>query len=176
MSKDHNHLRNIILAGLLASMSIVLKIFLSFTTYELRITFYEIPLFIGGIILGPFLAGIAGFAVDWTYVMVHPFAFTFNLFTLSAMLWGIVPGLVFLKRKVTMSKIAFTIIGLSLLTFILNSVQLYIFSGPGMFAQVPARLLIMGLKWPIQIPVIYIIYEKAVKPTFQMIFAQNQRY
>lgn len=176
MSKDHTRLRNIILAGLLASMSIVVKIFLSFTTYELRISFYEIPLFIAGIVLGPFLAGVSGFAVDWTYVMVHPMAFTFNLFTVSAMLWGIVPGLVFFGKKVTLTKVILTVITISMGTFILNSIQLYIFAGPGMLAQVPARLLIMVLKWPIQVPVIYFIYEKAVKPSYHLIFAHDKRF
>jgi len=175
MSKDHNHLRNLILAGLLASMSIVLKIFLSFTTYELRISFYEIPLFIGGMVLGPFLAGVAGFAVDWTYVMVHPMAFTFNFFTLSAILWGVIPGLLFFKRKVTLTRLAFTVIGVRLITFTLNSIQLYILSGAGMLAQVPARLIIMVIKWPIQIPVIYFIYEKAIKPSYHLIFAHDKR-
>ncbi len=174
--QNHNHLRRLILAGFFAAMAIVLKMLFSLTTWEFRITFYELPLIFAGIALGPVLGLVAGFATDWIYVMIHPMAFSFNLFTVSAMLWGGVFGLFHFKKvPINLATLTAAIILVSLATFTLNTVQLYLFTGPGVFARVPFRLLIMVVKWPIQIGSVYFIYHKAVVPN-NLILTQEKRW
>lgn len=176
MMNQHTHLRRLILAGFFASMAIVLKVLFSLTTWEFRITFYELPLIFAGITLGPALGLMAGFATDWVYVMVHPMAFSFNLFTVSAMLWGGAFGLFHFKKiPVNLVTLSVVIILVSLTTFTLNTVQLYLFTGPGVFARVPFRLLITVVKWPIQIGSVYFIYHKAVVPS-NLIPTQEKRW
>ncbi|MFW6285098.1 MAG: folate family ECF transporter S component [Bacillota bacterium] len=176
MFNQHDHLRRLILAGFFASMAIVLKVLFSLTTWEFRISFFELPLILAGMVLGPALGFIAGFATDWIYVMVHPMAFSFNLFTVSAMLWGGVFGLFHFKKiPINLVTLSTVIVSVSLITFTLNTIQLYIFSGPGVFANVPFRLLITIIKWPIQIGSIYFIYHKVIAST-DLIPSQEKRW
>lgn len=163
--QSNEWLRRIILSGLFVALSVVLKQF-ALTTAEFRLSFYDLPLFIGGMVLGP-MAGLAmGFATDWVYVMINPFAFTFNFMTLSAMMWGLMGGVFFhpLKR-LNVIILAFVIIGTSLIAFTLNSVQLYIMYGSGMLAQLPLRIVTMLIKWPIQIFAIHFIYHRVLVHT-----------
>ncbi len=153
------HLKRLILAGMLGSMGTALKLF-SLTTGEFRFSFYDIPLFFGGMVLGPFLGLIIGFAADWGYVLLDPRAVSFNLMTVSAMLWGFAGGYFYLRKKVGWTSLSIVIILTSMLAFTINSVQLYLWIGPGMLAQVPLRIGSMMLKWPLQIMVMKILYER----------------
>ncbi|MFW6285032.1 MAG: folate family ECF transporter S component [Bacillota bacterium] len=176
MLNQHDHLRRLILAGFFASMAIVLKVLFSLTTWDFRITLYELPLILAGLTLGPALGLIAGFATDWIYVMLHPMAFSFNLFTVSAMLWGGAFGIFHFKKiPINLVTISVAIVSVSLVTFTLNTIQLYLFTGPGIFANVPFRLLITIIKWPIQIGSIYFIHQKVIAST-DLIPSQEKRW
>lgn len=163
MSKDSLRLRNAILAGIFAAMGIVLKTF-AITTLEFRFSFYDIPLFIGGMLLGPGFGLIIGFVTDWIYVLIHPFAFTFNLMTVSTMIWGFIAGLAFYGKlaNLNMVKLTVVIVVTSFIAFLLNSVQLYWWFGSGMFAQLPLRFITMVIKWPIQVFAIKLIYDRVL--------------
>jgi len=159
------HLRRMLLAGTFAAMGVALKVF-SLTTATFRLSVYDIPLFIGGMVLGPAYGLLIGFVVDWLYVMISPFAFSFNLMTISAMLWGLMGGLLFYRRKTLPPvKLVIVLVVTSLLAFGLNSLQLYIWFGPGMFAEMPFRIVAMTLKWPIQFLAIKLIYERVLLNT-----------
>ncbi len=156
------HLRKMVYAGMFAAMGVVLKVF-AITTGEFRASFYDLPLFLGGIVLGPIFGLIMGFAVDWLYVMIHPLAFSFNLMTVSTMLWGFMGGLIFYQKKhLNIFLLSATIIATSLIAFSLNSIQLYIWAGSGMFAKIPLRLLSLVIKLPIQITVIKYLHERVI--------------
>ncbi|MFK5883196.1 MAG: folate family ECF transporter S component [Candidatus Izemoplasma sp.] len=143
--------------ALLVGTSIVLKAFLSLDSPTYRITFFELPLIILGILFGPVIGLIGGFIVDWIYVLYSPFAFSFNLMTLSTMLWGFIPGLYFLKiKRVSYFNLSIVIILTSLMAFSLNSVQLYLWFNTGMYVELPARIITMVIKLPMQI---YLIKE-----------------
>lgn len=150
-------LQAVIMAGLLASIAFVLKLYLSFTTFDLRITFYEIPILIGSIFLGPVLGGIIGLASDFAYISLAGFPFSFIL-AFSAVLWGVLPGL-FLK-KVSLKTLIPVVVAVSLITFGLNSYQLYLWTGTGMWALFPLRLLIVIFKWPIQMYLIILLNQR----------------
>jgi len=147
-------------------MGIVLKTF-SLTTLEFRFSFYDIPLFIGGMVLGPVFGLIIGFVTDWIYVLIHPFAFSFNLMTLSTMMWGFLGGLAFYGKlnHLNMVKLTVLIIVTSLIAFTLNSIQLYVWFGSGMLAQVPIRIATMIIKWPVQVFAIKVLYDRVLTHT-----------
>ncbi len=160
--KQSHRLRMLILAGFFASMGVALKHF-AIQTAEFRLSFYDIPLFLGGMFLGPLFGLMIGFAVDWVYVLTSPWAFSFNFFTLSAMTWGFLGGLFFfLPKKLNMVKLSVIIIITSVIAFTFNSIQLYIMYNTGMFAVLPVRIIAMILKWPLQIYVISMIYNRVM--------------
>lgn len=162
MSKSHR-LRMLVLAGMFASMGVILKHF-ALTTYEFRFSFYDLPLFLGGMFLGPVFGLVIGFVVDWVYVLTSPWAFSFNFFTLSAMTWGLMGGLFFyLPKHLSIKKLTFVVIFTSLIAFSFNTWQLYIMQNTGMFAALPFRITAMILKWPIQVYALNMIYNRIMQ-------------
>lgn len=157
--------RAIATAGILAALAIILKTYLSFTTAEYRFTFFDIPLMISGIAFGPFVGGVAGFVTDFVYATQSPFGFSFNLMTVSSILWGAVPGLLLLVlRRVNIKTLIVIVLITSVLCFTLNSIQLYIWFGEGMFANLLPRIITMVVKWPIEVYMLKVVYERVLKP------------
>ncbi|MBN2605601.1 MAG: folate family ECF transporter S component [Bacilli bacterium] len=150
-------------AAILIAMSVVLKSFLSIEGGVFRVTFFDIPLIILGLMLGPLIAIVAGFVVDWIYVLISPFAFSFNLMTLSTISWALIPALFLFKRKkVSLFKISMVVLFTSLIAFSLNTLQLYIWAGVGAFGDLPLRIGILFVKLPIQIIVIHVLYQRVI--------------
>lgn len=157
-------------AAMLIAMSVVLKAFLSIEGGFFRFTLFSIPLILLGILLGPYIGIIAGFIVDWIYVLISPFAFTFNFMTLSTIAWALIPALFFYRKKdLSLIQISSLVIITSLIAFSLNTYQLYIWGGSGAFANVPLRLAIMIATWFIQIPVVQVIYQRVIVNEFKLI-------
>lgn len=157
-------------AAMLIAMSIVLKAFLSIEGGFFRFTLFSIPLIILGILLGPYIGIIAGFIVDWIYVLISPFAFTFNLMTLSTIAWALIPALFFFRKKnLSLFQISVVVIFTSLIAFSLNTYQLRIWYGSGIYANIPLRLGIMMLTWTVQIPVIHVLYQRVLVYEFKLL-------
>jgi len=149
--------------AILISMSFLLKSFFVLTLPTYRFTFYDIPLMITGIMFGPLIGGLSGLIVDWFNILVPNYATGFNLFTLSSMLWGIIPGiLLFGRKKLSMPRITLTVILTSLICFSINSYQLYLFMGSGMLADLPFRLITLLIKLPIQVLVLDILFKRVI--------------
>ena len=147
--------------AILVAMSIVLKSFLSLETQVFRVTFYDIPLIILGVMVGPIAGIIGGFAVDFMHVMFSPFAFTFNLFTVSAIMWGFIPGIFLFKRNFRVSTLVIIIAFTSIIAFSLNTAQLYLWYGSGsVIGALPMRLITMVIKIPIQVILIKNVLER----------------
>ncbi len=164
----------LVLAGIFASMGVVLKHF-AIQTDQFRFSFYDLPLFLGGMFLGPSLGLIIGFAVDWVYVLTSPWAFSFNFMTLSAMTWGFMGGLFFfLPRTLSVRKLALVVVMTSLIAFSFNTIQLYIMYNTGMFAALPFRIIAMILKWPLQIYAIHFIYHRVMFHSPLSLLNQNR--
>lgn len=149
--------------AVLVSMSVVLKVFLSFTLQVYRFTFYDIPLMIVGIMFGPLIGGISGFVVDWINIMAPNFATGFNLFTISSMMWGIIPGLLLFGRKdLSLRRIIVAVVVTSLVCFGINTVQLYQWQGLGIWGAMPARIVTLLIKLPIQVIVLEVLYKRVI--------------
>lgn len=150
-------------AAILIAMSVVFKSFLSIEGGVFRISFFDIPLIVLGIMLGPVIAIISGFVVDWIYVLTSPFAFTFNFMTLSTIAWALIPALFLFRRKnISIFILSIVIILTSIIAFSLNTYQLYIWYGTGAFGDLPVRIVIMLVKLPIQISLINILYKRVL--------------
>ncbi|MCF7926294.1 MAG: folate family ECF transporter S component [Candidatus Izimaplasma sp.] len=161
-------------AAILVSMSVVLKIFLSFTLADFRFTFYGIPLMISGIMFGPIVGAINGFVVDWINILMPNLATGFNLFTVSSMMWGIIPGLLLYKRKeLTLISIVSVTLITSVLVFSINSYQLYVWMGKGMYGALPFRIGTLLIKLPIQVAIIDVLYNRVLKTDLALL---NSKY
>lgn len=162
--------RGITLVAMLVAMAILLKSILSFETGSFRFTFYEIPMTFIGLLFGPIIGGIMGFVVDFFHIMFSPFAFTFNVFTISNMLWGIIPGLLLFGRPYSRTRLIITLVITGILTFGLNTIGIVQYQGQGaMLATLPYRVAVFFLKLPLQVMVIETIYQRVIVSTFETI-------
>ncbi|WP_066506510.1 folate family ECF transporter S component [Abyssisolibacter fermentans] len=98
----------LVVASLLTGLSIILTRFFSVIVPlaglpALRIGIGSIPIIISGILFGPFAGGLTGIVADLVGCMVNPQGTYFPGFTLSAALYGIIPGLIYtmiIKKKI----------------------------------------------------------------------------
>jgi len=157
MKKNLFTTKTLVRIAILVAMSVLLKSFFSVETQVFRVTFFDIPLMILGIVAGPIGGLVGGFIVDWMHVMFSPFAFSFNLFTVSSMMWGFIPGIFFFKKNITMPVLVFVVVITSLLAFTLNTYQLYLWYGEGIIAALPLRIATMVIKLPIQVYLVKVI-------------------
>jgi ECF transporter S component (folate family) len=151
--------------GVLVAISVVLKVILSFTLATYRFTFYDIPLMLTGIMFGPLAGVVGGFTVDWINIMMPNLATGFNLFTISSMMWGFIPGLFLFKRDLSLLNVSLVVFITSIIAFGLNSLQLYFWMGNGMVAMLPARLITLIIKLPLQVFIIDVLYKRVVLHT-----------
>ena len=155
------------IGGLLAGMSIILTRF--FAIYlvggSVRLSFGDVPILLSGILLGPVIGGLTGAIADLAGMLMFggggsPY---FPGFTLSAILTGMIPGLVFYKTKSGYSlwKIALTIIITSLLVSLgLNTLWLTILLKKGFWLLLPARVTTRLIMAPIEVAVLYLILTR----------------
>lgn len=148
--------------AIMAALAVALK-FTSITTMEYRLTFYDIPLMISGLVFGPVVGGIAGFVTDWIYATTQ--GWPIGLFTLSSIAWGLIPGLLlFVLKKVNLMSIIVIVLITSITAFGLNTFALYTIQGSGVLAMLPARLITMAIKWPIQVIIVQQVYARVIVP------------
>ena len=170
MSKTQFIIRRMTLVAMLTALASVIKILFQLTsTPGFRITFYELPLIIVGGLFGPMMGGIAGFITDIVYLMTY--GYDINLMTVSTMMWGVLSGFIIFKSNWSTKRVILLIVVASILEFFINGVQLLIWAYRdswnqaflSILPQQPLRILILILKWPIQIVFIKIIYDRVVE-------------
>ena len=149
--------------ALLVSMSFLLKSFFVLTLPNFRFTFYDIPIMISAIMFGPVIGGFTGLIVDWFNILVPNYATGFNLFTLSSMMWGIIPGIfLYNKRELTMRRLSIVVILTSVVAFSINTYQLSIFFPLTYIADLPFRIAVLIIKLPIQVLLLDILFRRVI--------------
>lgn len=157
--------RVLVKAAFLTAISIVLTRFLYYFIPlagglpGIRLSFGEVPIMMSGMIFGPVVGGITGLAADLIGVLINPQGAFHPGFTLSSILWGLIPGLIFLlfKRKNNYNAIysamnisiavaiCFIIISLGLNTLWLSSMF-----GKGFMILLPGRVISAIANIPLQ--------------------------
>jgi len=107
--------RTLVGASLLTGISIILtrafSVILPLAGLPtLRIGFGEVPLVIIGMLFGPLAGGLSGAVADLLGVMINPQGAFFPGFTISSILWGIIPGIIYKILKKRRTTINFNII------------------------------------------------------------------
>lgn len=156
--------QNIALVSIFISMSAVLKAYGSIMIgADMRISFFDIPLLFTGVVFGPALGAVAGFLVDWLYIIKTGFPYSY-LMALSTIMWGLIPGIYFLiVKKINVRNLAIIFTITSLVAFGLNTLQLYLWTGEGVFVLLPYRLGLTILKIPLQVYIIHLLYYRVYK-------------
>ena len=142
------------------AIGIVLKS-ISFQTGQIRLGFYEVAVFLAGITLGPLYGGLVGLGSDLVYSLTSGYSFSV-IMMISAIMWGLIGGLLH-NRKISYFKILIYCIIANVTATSINSVQLYIYYGMGMFANLPTRIITMLIKWPLITTIVWLLEERIIK-------------
>lgn len=154
--------KKIAILAILMSLGIVLKFF-SIGDGEFRISFWDIPLFIAGIVSGPIYGAICALGADLIYgLCFSSFPFSF-LMMLTTVVWGFSGGLLYkveIKKKTSIILFIVVLIT-SLVATTINSIYLILIYGfETMIIKLPLRLLVLVIKWPITSSLVIIIYKE----------------
>ncbi|MGN7854824.1 folate family ECF transporter S component [Exiguobacterium sp. 22311] len=120
----------------------------------LEIGFAFLPIAVLAYFYGPMNAGIASAVADTIGFVLRPAGFFFPGFTLNAILIGVIFGLFFYRKEISLSRIAIANLVVTIvITLILTPIWLNIMFGSPLFA-VP-RLIKAVLLYPIEVGLLY---------------------
>ncbi len=142
------------------ALDVILTRFLSIQTQFLRIGFGFLPVAVAGIAYGPFWGAVTGAVGDILGMIIYPPAEYFPGFTLTALLTGLIFGLLLYRKPVTVPRVllasAVVCIALNLL---LDTLWLDIMYGNSFIALLPARAVKCVINIPIYTLLIRILWE-----------------
>lgn len=164
-SVKHVDIRKLTTLALLIACEICLTRFLSIQTPIVRLGFGFLPVALMGILYGPAWAGLGAAVADLLGVFLFPTAAYFPGFTLTALLTGIVYGLAFYQKKMTIPRI---LAAVSIICIVLNlgldTLWLYIITGNAYLALLAPRLVKCAIMIPVQVLLIYAVSSKRLVP------------
>ncbi|MDY0211051.1 MAG: folate family ECF transporter S component [Acholeplasma sp.] len=156
------------LAGILTALSIGLDLIVKnlIPMVDFGLPYYAIPLIIGGIVLGPVYGGIMGFMSDYIGFMLLPKGSYAILFGLSAVLWGLVPG-IFIKRNSNIIVIAIALLVTHMFATLSNTVALWLMvSEKTAVSSLALRLPMLPLNVAVLSVVIYMLNSR-LQPVYE---------
>lgn len=158
-TKSRIDIRTVVQAGFLVAISIVMTRFLYIMlpiggVDGMRISFGELPIMLSGFLLGPVVGGLTGIAADLIGVLVNPQGPYFPGFTISSMMWGVIPGLIMMifknKRDYSWLKVILAVgISFIIVSLIMNTIWISRLYGSAFVVLIPARVLNVVISIPI---------------------------
>lgn len=110
-----NKPRTLVLGAMLIALNIVLTRFLAIQTQFLRISFGFLPIAIFAMLAGPLPGAIAAAIADIIGALLFPSGPFYPGFTLSAILYGLIYGIAFYKKELSLKRIIITVLIVSLI-------------------------------------------------------------
>ena len=153
--KNRNYLATVVYVAFLVALDVILTRFLSIQTQFLRIGFGILPVAVAGIAFGPLWGGVCGTLGDVLGMLVYPSGAFFPGFTVTAMLTGVIFGLMVHKSPSFLRIIAASAAVCVLLNLLLDTLWLDVLYGSGYLAILPAR----AVKCVVNIPIYAILIE-----------------
>lgn len=138
--------RTLVMTSLLTGLSIVFTRFFYFMVPlagmpALRLSFGESPIMVAGILFGPLVGGLSGLAADIIGVIINPQGGFFPGFTLSSILWGVIPGFLRVIFKKEDSKLDYSKLNsLVLFVVLVGIIKVFVSSGVLKKISSPATL------------------------------------
>ncbi len=146
--------KTMVSCAVLIAAAIVLSRFLSINTWNLKIGFTFIPVFLAGYLYGPVKGALVGGIADLLGAILVPIGAYFPGFTLTCALQGVTYG-VFLRKKQTPSRILMAVgIVQLVLGLIVNTFWISIISGSPFKALLVTRLVQCLIMIPVEFVVI----------------------
>ena len=128
---NRTKIKKIAFTGVLIGIFVVLGSYLSINAYNIKITFQNLPLFIGAILYGPIDGFIIGFVGMFICQLISPYGLTYTTFLwcMPQAITGAILGYVINKHEIKVEnnpKFWILIIMMHLVITILNTIVIYI--------------------------------------------------
>lgn len=152
-------IRKIVFGALFTSIAIVIKLFITFDTPIFRLSFYEVPLIMCSILLGPLYGALSGFITDINYIIINPHAQNvgLNWFTVESVTFGFLPGFLFYLLKFNKRNLSIILLITMILGFTFNTLGIQFYFGTGTaLSSIPFRFLRDAVKYPLYIYLLYL--------------------
>ncbi|MBE6033770.1 folate family ECF transporter S component [Aminipila sp.] len=162
--RQDSKIRQLIIIGLFIALEVILTRFCSINTPILRIGFGFLPVAMVGIMFGPLWAGVAYALGDLIGMMIFPTGAYFPGFTLTAFLTGITFGILLHRKSITYKQSFLAALCVCCIwNLCLDTYWLYLLTGKGILALLPARLIKVAFAIPIQTLLIPLVWNKCLK-------------
>lgn len=150
MKKFKMDTKMMVTAGILIALNIILSRFLSINAWNLKIGFTFVSLFVAAFFYGPIFAAIVAGVADVIGAILFPSGAFFPGFTLTAILMGLLYG-VLLHRKQTKLRIGLVVvIGQLVLSLLLNTYWLSILYGSPFAGLILTRIVQCFIMTPVE--------------------------
>lgn len=176
MIQSYNELksiRNLTFCGLMMAIAVFLSLFSVQVNDIIKITFAFIPDAIVGMLFGPFTGMAFSGIADIVRYIVKPTGAFFPGFTLSAMVSGLIYGLVLYKKPIKLSRCFWAVLSVTIFSNImLNTIWLHIMYGIGWKYLFTVRLIKELILLPINTIMIFTL-SKALEKPFSLFGLEN---
>lgn len=150
----------LVTASILIALNIVLSRFLSINAWNLKIGFTFVSIFVAAYFYGPVFSVVVAVIGDVLGALLFPSGAFFPGFTVTALLTGLLFGLM-LHKKQTKPRIILTVLADQLvLGLMLNTYWLSILYGTTFWAVLPTRVLQCMIMIPVQYVTISLLMKK----------------
>ncbi len=147
-------------AAMLSAIGILLGFFKISISQIMEIRFGGLPIGVGSYLFGPAVGAVIGAIADIGGYIVKPTGPFFPGFTISAIVTGIIFGLVLHKKKVTIWRVFVAeLIHTVIVNVILNGIWLTILYNNAFWAVLGSRLLKQIIMLPIQTAMLYVLLQ-----------------
>lgn len=156
--------RVIALSGMFIAFSVVLSFFKVPLGPTLQISFASLPIAAGGMLFGPFVGGIIGFASDILGYIVRPHGFFFPGFTLNAILIGMFFGFFLYKKKVTVANVLISsVFNTVFINLGLTTLWLSMMYGDAFIVLIGTRLVKNLIEFPVYASLLFMVLKLTEK-------------
>lgn len=158
------NLKSIVVSGMLTALMVILVFFKITFGDIIYITFGFLAVGLIGYLYGPVLAAVCGGIGDIIVALIRPTGPYFVGFTISAMLGGLIYGLLFYKKSISFLRILLAMLLVGVFVNILwNSFCLTLLYGYGFFGLLPIRVLKNIASIPINACIFYFFIKSLQK-------------
>lgn len=157
--REMRDIRKLSAMAMMLALAVVLGFYATVQVGDfMRIGFAFIPNELTGMLFGPAAGGILAALADIVKYLVKPIGAFFPGFTLSALLGGLIYGIVLYKKPLSLKRV---IVANALVTvfvnLLLNTFWLTVLYGNGFMALLPARFVKEAVLLPIDVVLYYTI-------------------
>ena len=154
------NVRVLTVSAFLVAIATVLGFFKVHITELIEIRFQYLPIAVGGAMFGPAVGGVIGMLADVLGYLVKPTGAFFPGFTISSILSGIIYGLFFYKKRITVPRIiAAELTETIVCSLVINSINLSILYGNAFSVVVATRLLKVLIMFPIDTIILTVVLK-----------------